>query len=91
MNTATMTRKERRKAKREARHADAARVMPPEGVPLQLPIASVGVRLGAQLIDILITFAAAIAILVLLSMAGLIGITSLQGLAALLFFAIRVP
>ncbi|MEM1374503.1 MAG: RDD family protein [Pseudomonadota bacterium] len=91
MSAATMTRRERRKAKRAAREANAARVMPPEGVPLQLAIASVGVRMGAQIVDILITFAAAIAILVLLGMAGLLGITSFQGLAALLFFAIRVP
>ncbi|MEM1234006.1 MAG: RDD family protein [Pseudomonadota bacterium] len=91
MNTAAMTRREQRKAKRAARHTQAAQIIPPEGVPLELPIASVGVRMGAQLIDILITFAAAIAILLLLGMAGLIGINSFEGLAALLFFAIRVP
>ena len=86
-----LSRREKRRAKREARHAAAAQVMPPEGVPLELPIASVGVRFSAQLVDILITVAAAGALLALLAVSGLIGANTFLALASLLFFAIRVP
>ena len=36
-------------------------LMPPEGVPLRFPVAGVGVRIGAQIADILITGFAALA------------------------------
>ncbi|MEM6637394.1 MAG: RDD family protein [Pseudomonadota bacterium] len=91
MSTAALSRKERRAAKRAARHAAAKQVLPPEGVPLELPIASLGVRLGAQIADILITTAAALALLLLMGILGLLGVYSFMGLGMLLFFLIRVP
>ncbi|MEL6688854.1 MAG: RDD family protein, partial [Pseudomonadota bacterium] len=85
------TRREKRKAKRAARHAEAAQVVPPEGVPLNLPIASVGVRMGAQIVDIIITVVCAVALLLLLTFSGALGVNSFMALASLLFFMIRVP
>ena len=80
-----------RKQKRAARAQSAAQIMPPEGVPLTLPIAGVGVRMAAQLTDILITVAFAGSLLILFGMLGLVGVSSLGALAALLFFIIRIP
>lgn len=80
-----------RAQKRAARAQSAAQVIPPEGVPLTLPIAGVGVRIAAQFADIFITGAFALSILILLGMLGLTGVSALGGLAALLFFVIRIP
>ncbi|MEM7438876.1 MAG: RDD family protein [Pseudomonadota bacterium] len=90
-DTKPQTRRQRRAARRAEREAAAARVMPPEGVPLRLPIAGVGVRLGAQITDILITGVAAIALVILLSMLDITGPNTLSAIAALIFFTIRVP
>ena len=86
-----MSRLENRRARRAERIAAAALIMPPEGVPLTLEIAGVGVRLTAQITDVLITFGFSIAILVLLGMTGLTGPSTLVPLGALLFFIIRIP
>lgn len=65
--------------------------MPPEGVPLKLKIAGVGVRVAAQIIDILITSIAAICVVVLLVALGQTGPNSLVAIASLLFLVIRIP
>lgn len=80
-----------RKDRRAARKKAASRVMPPEGVPLELPVASVGVRVAAQLADVLITVAAAVSIIVLLSMLYFGFWSTIFAFGSLLFFLIRVP
>lgn len=80
-----------RKDRRRAKHAAAAQVLPPEGVPLHLPIASVGVRIGAQITDVMITLAAMLALVLFLGVTGLLGIQSLSGVMMLLFFFTRIP
>lgn len=90
----TERRRHRRAAKLQARTAKrqaASQIIPPEGVPLELPIARMGTRFGAQIIDILITGAAAIAILILLVMSEVLGPNTISGVGVLLFFLIRVP
>ncbi|KZM51007.1 RDD family protein [Labrenzia sp. OB1] len=66
-------------------------LMPPEGVPLTLPIAGVGVRTAAQFTDIVLTSIAAISLLVLLGTLGLLGPQSMTAIAVLVFFCIGVP
>ncbi|WP_299478419.1 RDD family protein [uncultured Roseibium sp.] len=65
--------------------------MPPEGVPLTMQIAGVGVRLGAQITDIVITTIALVAIMILLSALNITGPQTIVAIGALLFFLIRVP
>ena len=77
--------------RRAARKKAASRVMPPEGVPLELPVAGVGVRVAAQLADLLITFAAAVAILIPLSLLYFEFFSTISAVGSLLFFFIRVP
>jgi len=69
----------------------AGMVTPPEGVPLTFQMAGVGVRLGAQITDILITFGAAGALVLLLAFTGIAGPQTVFAIGALLFFAIRIP
>ncbi len=83
--------RQHRRNRRAARKKAASRVIPPEGVPLELPVASLGVRVAAQLTDLLITFAAAVSILILLSMLFFMYRSTVFALGALLFFFIRVP
>lgn len=66
-------------------------LIPPEGVPLTLPVAGVGVRIAAQITDVLITTIAAVCLLVLLSALNLTTPRTIVAIGALLFFAIRVP
>lgn len=66
-------------------------LIPPEGVPLTLPVAGVGVRIAAQITDVLITTIAAICLLVLLSALNLTTPRTIVAIGALLFFVIRVP
>lgn len=66
-------------------------LMPPEGVALTLPIAGVGVRLAAQITDILLTTIAAVCLLILLAVLDLTGPNTMFAIAVLLFFFIRVP
>ncbi|MEO9650328.1 MAG: RDD family protein [Roseobacter sp.] len=80
-----------RKQRRQDRRTAAGRVMPPEGVPLSLNIAGVGVRLSAQIIDVLITFGFAGSLIFILILSGLAGVNAIAALGALLFFAMRVP
>ncbi|KIC41144.1 RDD domain-containing protein [Ruegeria sp. ANG-R] len=69
----------------------AAELIPPEGVPLYLEVAGLGVRLAAQITDVGITLVAAIAALILLMSLGVAEPSTLIAIGSLLFFAIRVP
>lgn len=80
-----------RSEKRAQRHLEAAQIMPPEGVPLVLPIAGIGVRLAAQITDLLITIAFAASVLIFITMLEIVGSHTIIAVASLLFFAIRVP
>ncbi|WP_269585127.1 RDD family protein [Roseibium sp. Sym1] len=66
-------------------------LMPPEGVPLTLPIAGVGVRLAAQITDIIITTIAAVCLVILLLVTNLTSPQTMVAVGALLFFLIRIP
>lgn len=66
-------------------------ILPPEGVPLSLRVAGVGVRMVAQIADILITFLGAVALVVLLVLMELTDPQTLLAIGLLLFFLIRVP
>lgn len=73
------------------KHPTPGQIMPPEGVPLHLDIAGVGVRLAAQITDILLTLVAALCIIIVLFWTGLTSPGTLWAISSLLFFAIRVP
>ena len=79
-----------RRSKSDSRPS-ANLVIPPEGVPLYLEIAGVGVRLGAQITDILITAIAAVAFVILIYALGFSTPNTLMAIGALLFFIIRIP
>lgn len=66
-------------------------LLPPEGVALTLPIAGIGVRLAAQITDILITVVAVVCLMILLGMANLFSASTMFAVGSLLFFLIRVP
>jgi uncharacterized RDD family membrane protein YckC len=66
-------------------------ILPPEGVPLTLRIAGVGVRLTAQITDVLITLTGMACVLILLLLLELTQPQTLFAIAALIFFLIRVP
>jgi uncharacterized RDD family membrane protein YckC len=66
-------------------------ILSPEGVALTLRVAGVGVRLTAQIADVLVTATAAGCVLFLLAISGLTEPQTLMGVAALLFFFIRIP
>ena len=66
-------------------------ILPPEGVPLTLPIAGMGVRMTAQIADLLITLVAAGCILLMLALLRLTQPQTLVAIGSLLFFLTRVP
>ena len=66
-------------------------ILPPEGVPLTLPIAGIGVRMAAQITDLLITLVATACVLILLALFRLTQPQTLVAIGALLFFLTRVP
>lgn len=67
-------------------------LVPPEGVPLQFKVAGLGVRMAAQIADILITGIAVVAIIVLfISAFSFSAIPYLGALISALFFFIRIP
>lgn len=66
-------------------------LVPPEGVVLHFRIAGVGVRMAAQVVDIILTGIAAICIVVLLATLDLVRPQGLMAIGALLFFLIRIP
>ncbi len=79
-----------RKAAKSA-HPGYDQVLPPEGVPLLFQIAGPGVRLAAQVTDILITLVAAVAFLILIYTLGLASPHNLTAIGSMLFFIIRIP
>jgi uncharacterized RDD family membrane protein YckC len=66
-------------------------ILSPEGVPLTLQVAGIGVRMAAQITDILITVLAAGGILILLALLNLASPQTLFGIGAMLFFVTRIP
>ena len=80
-----------RKARQAERLASAGTLLPPEGVPINLPIAGVGVRLGAQITDILITTIAVGSFIIFMSASGLAAPRTIFTIFVLLFFMIRIP
>ena len=88
------SRKERRAAKRRRKDAGAADVLtivPPEGVPLHFTLGGLGARLGAQLIDLAVTLAGAIALSWALIAAFDPDFATGAALFGLVFFLARVP
>ncbi|MEM1297800.1 MAG: RDD family protein, partial [Pseudomonadota bacterium] len=65
--------------------------LPPEGVPLKFETAGLGLRFGAQLLDIVLTMLAIGAFLLLLAIMDILPSTALWTLFSLLFFLIRAP
>lgn len=63
----------------------------PEGVALTLPVAGLGVRASAQITDIVITLIGAVCLLIVAGYLGQTAPNTWQAIAALLFFAIRIP
>lgn len=82
----------RRRSRREKEGvATAGNLMPPEGVELKLSIAGVGVRLAAQITDVVITLVAAVCVIILLGVLRLTQPQTVFAVAMLLFFVIRIP
>ncbi len=87
MTAAAPSRKERRAQRRR----NASRVMAPEGIELNLPIAGIGARLGAQITDVLLTSTFALSLFLIIFFSELVDPWSLSAVAVLLFFIIRIP
>lgn len=66
-------------------------LLPPEGVPLHFQIAGVGVRIAAQISDLLITGIAALALFLFFAAIDLTTPATLMAISAMLFFFIRIP
>ena len=79
-----------RKAK-ERREGKLLRIVPPEGVPIAFRLAGIGARLGAQLIDLLVTFAGATVLVVAMVYAFDADGSTFAALATLIFFLVRTP
>lgn len=77
--------------RRNRERPDPGRLMPPEGVPLNLPIAALGTRLAAQITDIVLTGLGAVALVMLLLALGAASPQTLMAVGALMFFVIRIP
>ncbi|MEM9197092.1 MAG: RDD family protein [Pseudomonadota bacterium] len=65
--------------------------MSPEGVPLRLELASIGARIGAQILDLTVTTLAALALLLLIDAAELVAPDAQIAIASMLFLFIRIP
>lgn len=65
--------------------------LPPEGVPIQFALASIGARFGAQLLDILITYGGAIALVVLFVFTDVVSFPAMLAFLPLVFFFLRAP
>ena len=74
-----------------ARSGQIENFIPPEGVPITFVLASRGARLGAQILDIIITFGGTLAFILLLAWSGVLGLAPLMALYLLLTFFIRIP
>ncbi|MEL6646488.1 MAG: RDD family protein [Pseudomonadota bacterium] len=66
-------------------------LLPPEGVPIHLGIAGVGVRMAAQIVDLILTLGAAIALIILMASLDLTTAATWGAIASMLFFLTRVP
>lgn len=64
---------------------------PPEGVPIAFAIASMGARIGAQLLDILITYLGSFLLLLLVIWLGILSWSALGALFVLMTFFLRAP
>ena len=65
--------------------------VPPEGVPITFDLASRGSRLGAQLLDIMITYGSVLVLVIFLSYTSVLGEAALVSLFLLLTFFVRIP
>ncbi len=65
--------------------------LPPEGVPITFDLASLGSRLGAQILDILITYGGATVFVLFMMWLGLLSGSALLALFFLLTFFVRIP
>ncbi|MCV0429154.1 MAG: RDD family protein, partial [Roseibium sp.] len=79
------------KSKKKKERPSPDVLMPPEGVALTLPIAGVGVRLAAQIADVILTTIGAICLIILLNVLDFIDPQSMFAVAVMLFFLIRTP
>ncbi len=66
-------------------------VTPPEGVPISFARASLGSRVGAQLLDIAITYGTLIGLLILVFWMSSLNWTAVTTFFALMSFLIRIP
>lgn len=66
-------------------------LLPPEGVPLNFEVGGVGVRLGAQITDVLITTFGALAFVLMIEVIGISSGGTTRAVFMLLFFFIRIP
>jgi len=92
--TASIASRNRARSRSRTLGADRRRlaeIIPPEGVGLHFEIAGLGARLGAQLIDIVLTLGFALAIVLIVFLLQLSVGPALVSIAALLFFFVRVP
>jgi uncharacterized RDD family membrane protein YckC len=77
--------------RRKAKGPSPDTILSPEGVPLTLRVAGVGVRMAAQLTDVLITMTAAVCVLILVVQLDLAGPQAVVAVGSMLFFVVRVP
>jgi uncharacterized RDD family membrane protein YckC len=73
--------------------ADARMVqlIPPESVPIRFAIASLGARLGAQLLDLFITYGTVLLLVFVMSWLAVLSMESFFMLFVLLAFLVRIP
>ena len=74
-----------------ARDGRRLTIVPPEGVPLHFRLAGIGARLGAQLLDLLVTVAAALVLGLALVQAFRLDFGEGAALVSLIAFAVRTP
>lgn len=68
-----------------------AELTPPEGVPLHFEVAGLGIRIAAQLTDLLLTLVFVVAVVMLLALSDIVGGSGTVLMAALLFLLLRAP
>lgn len=80
-----------RRSKEPKSVSNLEELLPPEGVPLKLQVAGIGVRFAAQLTDLVITLVAAIAIMILVATLEMTNPQTWMAIASMLFFITRIP
>lgn len=65
--------------------------IPPEGVPITFRLASRAARIGAQVLDLLITYLGLLAVLLIALWLGFLSFPALDSLFTLLIFFVRIP